>query len=171
MITQQSKNYAKILYSLQPNEEVVQNTKTILLSSKELVSALENPSISKKEKEAVIDKLFDNEIATFLKVLAEHKVIGHITEIMEAYEEILLEHKNVLKAKLTYTVMPDDSQLAAIKSMLCTKYNKTDVYLELEEDPSLIGGFVLYTGNTEYDKSIKGALSELQNTLIRRRSA
>ncbi|MFU0828355.1 MAG: hypothetical protein ACFWTJ_12655 [Lachnoclostridium sp.] len=40
--------------------------------------------------------------------------------------------------------------------------------MELKEDPSLIGGFVLKVGNTEYDKSIKGTLDELQKTLVRR---
>jgi F-type H+-transporting ATPase subunit delta len=171
MITQQSKNYAKILVSLQIKEEIVVKSKEILLNSNVLMEALENPAISKKEKETVIDQIFDKEITSFLKVLTNNKLIATFAEIMDAYEELLLEQKNILKAKLTYTVKLDEEQLEEIKTMLCQKYNKSGVYLEMEEDPSLIGGFVLYTGNTEYDKSIKGALSELQNTLIRRRSA
>jgi len=171
MITQQSKNYAKILDSLHIKEDIAVRTNDLLHNSNELVEALENPAISMKEKEAVIDKLFDKEITSFLKVLTNNNAIGSFTEIMNSYEELLLDHQNILKAKLTYTVKPDESQIEDIKNMLCEKYHKSGVYLELEEDPSLIGGFVLYTGNTEYDKSIKGALSELQKTLIRRRSA
>jgi len=171
MITQQSKNYAKILLSLQIKEEIVVKSKEILFNSNELMQALGNPAINKKEKEAVIDKIFDKEITSFIKVLTNNKLIGTFAEIIDAYEDLLLEQKNILKAKLTYTVKLDEKQLEEIKAMLCQKYNKSGVYLELEEDPSLIGGFVLYTGNTEYDKSIKGALSELQKTLIRRRSA
>lgn len=171
MITQQSKNYAKILDSLHIKEDITVRTSELLLNSNELVAALENPAISMKEKETVIDKLFDQEITSFLKVLTTNNAIGSFAEIMDSYEELLLDHQNILKAKLAYTVKPDESQIEEIKNMLCEKYHKSGVYLELEEDPSLIGGFVLYTGNTEYDKSIKGALSELQKTLIRRRSA
>ena len=88
--------------------------------------------------------------------------------IMEAYEAILLESKNMLKAKLKYVVKPDDEQITKIKDMLCNKYKKTGVSLELEEDASLIGGYILYVGNTEYDKSMMGALSEMKKTLVGR---
>lgn len=168
MITQQALNYAKLLYSLGLKEESVDQTKKLLLSCDELMDVLENPVIKKKEKESVIDALFENEIASFLKVLCENQVVGIFPEIVNAYEGLVLEHKNLLKAKLIYAVKPEDEQLEQIKSMLCNKYKKAGVFLVLEEDVSLIGGYVLYVGNTEYDKSIKGALSEMKKTLIGR---
>ncbi|HWT75215.1 MAG TPA: ATP synthase F1 subunit delta [Mobilitalea sp.] len=168
MITQRALNYAKILYSFGIKEETVDQTKKLLQNCSELTEVLENPVIKKKEKDNVIDALFDKEIASFLKVLCDNKVIGIFSEIMDAYEELVLEHKNMIKAKLIYTEKPEADQLEQIKSMLCNKYNKKGVSLELEEDASLIGGYVLYVGNTEYNKSIKGALSEMQKTLIGR---
>lgn len=168
MITGRALNYAKVLYSFGLNPSSVDKAKRLLLNCNELMEVLENPAVKKKEKENVIDALFDKEITNFVKVLCENKVIGIFSEIINAYEELLLEHKNELKAKLTYAVKPDDEQIEQIKSMLCNKYNKSGISLELEEDASLIGGYVLYVGDTEYDKSIKGALSEMQKTLIGR---
>ncbi len=168
MTSQRAINYAKVLYSLELQEETIKNTRNLLASCGELVEALENPAVKQPEKEAVIDALFEKEIYGFLKVLCENNIIGKYAEIFSAYEDIVLEQKSILKAKLTYAIKPEEEEITLIKKMLCEKYQKADVLLELEKDASLIGGYVLQIGNREFDKSIKGALSEMQKTLIGR---
>lgn len=168
MITQRALNYAKILYSLEVQEDSIKSAKNLLTNVSELVEVLENPVIGKQEKASVIDALFEKDIRSFLKVLCENNSIGLYTQIFDAYDELVLDNKNILKAKLTYAVKPKEDEMNQIKNMLCEKYKKTGVFLELEEDTSLIGGFVLHVGDMEYDKSIKGTLSVMQKTLIRR---
>lgn len=168
MITQRVLNYGKVLDSLQLAYQLIENTEKQLLSCSELIEVLDNPAIKKKEKHAIIEVLFDKEIVGFMKLLCDHGMISSYKEIKESYEDLMLEHRDMIKAKLCYTIRPRDTQLEEIKNMLCGKFEKKGVFLELEEDASLIGGFVLYIGGTEFDKSIKGALSELQKKLIGR---
>lgn len=168
MITSQAANFAKVLFSLKIQEEVVGKTREILSLNKELIEVLNNPTIRRQQKEAVIDRIFDKEICSFVKVLTLHGQIGNVDEIFREYDCLVLESKNLLKVTLAYVTKPEDAQLEQIKDMLCNKYRKAGVIMELKEDPSLIGGFVLTVGNTEYDKSIKGTLDELQKTLVRR---
>lgn len=168
MTTLQTANFAKALFSLELPEEVVEKTKKILKDNKIITEVLENPSINRQQKEAVIDRIFDREICGFVKVLNLHGLLGYADEIFQEYDSMILERKNLLKATLFYVTKPDDDQLEQFKDVLCKKYKKTGVIMELKEDPSLIGGFVLKVGNTEYDKSIKETLDELQKTLVRR---
>ncbi|HHV08953.1 MAG TPA: ATP synthase F1 subunit delta [Clostridiales bacterium] len=168
MISQRAVNYAQVLDSLKLDKESVEAAKKLLLGCRELMEVLESPAIKKKEKEAVLDEIFDQEMSKFLKLLCENQTVGLFAEIMEAYDEIVLEHNDMMKARLVYAVKPEEQQLKDIKAMLCEKYKKSDVFLELKEDASLIGGYVLYVGDMEYNKSIKGALSEMQKTLIGR---
>lgn len=168
MISQRALNYAKILFALKLQEETIQSTKNLLLNNSELMNVLENPVVKVQEKEAVIEALFDKEIHNFLKVLCENKSVELFSQIMEAYEEMAYEDQGIIKAKLSYATKPGAEEMDQIKKMLCEKYKKTGVFLELEEDASLIGGFVLYVRDMEYNKSIKGTLSEMQKTLIRR---
>ncbi len=168
MITQRAFHFAKVLTSLQISEEVIHGTEQCLLICLELTEALENPLVKKMEKYKVIETVFDAAIVDFMKLLCAHEAIGIFEEIQEAYEALTFEQRGILKAKLCYTMEPEDAQLEQIKNMLCEKYQKKDVFLQLEEAPSLIGGFVLYVGGTEFDKSIKGAISELQKALIER---
>lgn len=168
MITQRALNYGKVLKFLQVKEEVMDATDKLLNNCSALNEVLENPVIKRKEKYAVIDDIFVPDIADFMKLLCDHNMIGAFGEIKEAYDALMFEQRDVMKAKLFYATRPENVQLEQIKSMLCQKYKKKEVFLDLEEDASLIGGFVLYAEGTEFDKSIKGALSELQKTLIGR---
>ena len=168
MMTVKAANYAKVLFSLDLDVACVRTSLWTIMYNQELLSALENPSISKKNKEAVIDRIFDKEICAFLKVLCANKSIGLASSIMESYEEMVLKKSNKLEAKLSYVTEPDNEEIEQIKAMLCNKYGKAGVKLELEEDASLLGGYTLTVGDMIYDKSMKGSLLELTKTLARR---
>lgn len=168
MITQRTVNYAKVLFEMQPSPKSIEQAKRLLGDCSELIEVLEHPVIKKLEKDTVIDSLFDREIGSFIKLLCDNRMIGSFDDIFRAYEDMTLEQKNIIRAKLSYAVKPGDEQLEQIKKMLCEKYEKSEVILETEQNAGLIGGYVLYVGDMEYDKSIKGALSDMQKTLIGR---
>jgi len=164
-MTQHDMNYAKALFDLNISAVCVQNSKDIILENRELLDVLSDPTIKKREKHAVIDSIFDKEIRNFLKALCDNESIEHISRIFDIYEEVVLDSKNIIKAYLSYVTKPDENQLEKFKKFVCNKYNKKSVLLELKEDSSLIGGFILSIGDIEYDKSIKGTLLSLHKTL------
>ena len=137
MMTVKAANYAKVLFSLNLDEACVRTSLWTIIYSQELLAALENPIISKKNKEAVIDRIFDKEICAFLKVLCANKSIGLASSILESYEEMILNKNNKLEAKLSYVTEPDNEEIEQIKTMLCNKYGKAGVKLELEEDETV----------------------------------
>jgi F-type H+-transporting ATPase subunit delta len=165
-MTQHAINYAKVLFDLYIPEESIHNMAQLVLGNRELIEALSNPAIKKNEKGNVIDVVFDEEVRSFLKVLCDNECFEIIDEILEAYNAILLDSKNIIKATITFVTRPDDDQLEKIKEMVCKKYNKSGVLLELKEDSSLLGGFILSVGDMVYDKSILGTLSNLHKTLV-----
>jgi F-type H+-transporting ATPase subunit delta len=165
-MTQSAVNYAKVLYELKISEECISNTKMLIENSKELVQALSNPAVKKKEKHAVIDTIFDSEMRNFLKVLCDNHGFSMILHIFDEYKTLLLHSKNILKATITYVTKPDEEQIRKIEEFICKKYNKAGVLLELKEDPSILGGFVLTVGSTEFDTSMEGALTSLYKTLV-----
>lgn len=157
-------NFAKALYELNISRESIQKARKHL-EMDELYRALSNPVIRKKEKLAVIDTVFSNEIKNFLKVLCDYDSFPVIFQILQAYEDLLLRNNNGIKAVVCYVSRPNEEELIKIKEAVCIKHKKTVVVLELREDPSLIGGFTLQVGDILYDKSIRGALDQLYNTL------
>lgn len=164
-MTQTANNYGTVLYELGITKETVEKTKEILKLTSELPQVLGCPVVSGKEKHQVIERFFPKEIQNFLKELCDHDHIDVINDVFAAYQNCYDEKNGILRAKLYGVRLPDEKQLAQIRSYLAEKYQKKQVELEFEEQPELIAGFVLRVGDIEEDFSIRGRLNRLQQKL------
>lgn len=167
-MTERAMQYGKVLFKLNVDKAIMEATDLLLKENKALMDALDNPSVKAEEKHRVIDKLFDKSIAGFIKVVTDNHIITEISDIFEACEECAIEEKNWVKATFYYVSKPGEEQLKAVKDKICKEYNKDGVELELIEQPSLLGGFVLKVKDFETDRSIKGRLEQLTKNLVRR---
>ena len=168
MITQRAMNYAKVLGDLFIAKTDADKVNELLTQVEQVGEVLDNPLVRMLEKKAIIKALFPESMWKFMRLLCEHKAVGIWSDIYEAYEDLEFEKQGRIKATLRYAMQLDKEDLEQLENMICKKYNKTGVEMELIEDPGIIGGMVLKVRNTEYDKSIKGSLEELQKTLVRR---
>lgn len=167
-MTETSINYGKALYGLSVPENAVNRTKEIFRAAPCLGSTLENPLVSLTEKEQVIDKIFPPEMRNFLKVTCKYHKIGSIQDIIDAYGEYSRKQREILQAVLTYVTLPREDQIEKMKEFLCREFSVKEVSLNLQEDRSLIGGFILRAGDYEYDWSLRGRHRKLEQKLTRR---
>lgn len=158
-------NYATILYNLEVDEDVVQAAKNIFLQNEELVQSLCDPLVSFHEKENVIDRIFDEKIASFLKVLCKDEKINEISNIFDAYAQIAAASTDVLTATVTCVEPPNEEQAEKIKQFLCKRFSAPAVELKIIEDESLIGGFTIQCNDILFDRSMKSKLSDLQQDM------
>lgn len=158
-------SFGKTLFQLKIPNQVIEESKTLFMQNSVLKEALANPSVTKEEKHKVIDSLFLPEIRNFLKVLCDNGSINEFEEVSIAYDKCCLDSKNVLKADLVYAKEPSIEQIEAMKQIIAKKYKKDSVKLEMKQDSSLIGGFLLQIGDEEYDYSVKGRLAQLYKKL------
>lgn len=168
MIMNDSQNCAKVLFSLDLPEGEIEDAEKLWNSSAELREALCSKAVTVQEKYAVCDKLFSGELSAFMKVMCEFGHISKLGSIFEAYRAEKLRSEDALSAELYYVNMPDEEMIESIKTTLKKKYGVSRVELKAESDESLFGGYLLCVGDTEYDKSISGAVKALHKKLIRR---
>mgnify|MGYP002082412101 FL=1 len=114
---------------------------------------------------SVIDQVFPESMKNFLKVVCKNQRVNLINEIFDAYDEYCDEQAHILTAVLTCVEPPSEEQLDKMKVFLCDKYQKADVKIQIVEDTSLLGGFILHVENDEYDWSLKGRLTRLEQKL------
>lgn len=167
-MTQTSINYGIVLYELGISRETVQDTKAIFEESPELCGILTNPVIGIREKHTVIEKVIPKEMVNFIKTVCDYQRSGRIFEIFEAYEDWYEKQNSILQAVLYYVTEPDAEQQKKFKDFLSRKYGCREVKLHMERKPELIGGFVLCAGNDEYDRSLRGSILQMRQTMIRR---
>lgn len=161
-------NYARVLFDMNIEAEQIEEMRALLTESPELISALKNPLVRKAEKRNVIDKLFPQSVRSFVKVMSDNDDIECVNEMLEAYDAMVRESKSTVKAVFTYVTKPDDAQIEQLKKKIAKDHNKKNVVLELKQDKSLIGGFVLTVGDTVLDQSVKTSMTRLQRHFAER---
>lgn len=165
-MTQTAINYGKVLYQLNVSKESILETQKILKEVPDVLEILDNPTISFLQKQKVIVRVFPRELHNFLCVVCKYKHVQLLNEIFQAYQEHYNEQKEILSATLYYVTPPREEQLEGIKKFLKKQYRMQSVVLELKEDKSLVGGFIIRIKDHEYDNSLKGSIHELQQKLI-----
>lgn len=157
--------YAKVLYDMAVPEEVIKETETIFADSEELILVLESPIVTKDEKHKIVDRIFDDTIRNFLKVVTDYGKSGILPEIFRAYRQYKNEMAGIVCARLAYVVPPTKEQQEGMEQFVCREFHANGVIWEMEERPELIGGFLLIVNGREYDYSMQGRLKRLEQKL------
>ena len=157
--------YAKVLNELGISKEAVLEAGNIFEKSQELKAALVNPVITKETKHNIIDKVFSEEMRTFLKVVCDHEKMTIAEQIFAAYEELQNQAAGVKTVYLRYTALPSEEQKKQMGDFIKKKYGAGDIKWVMAEDKALIGGFILQVDGKEYDYSVQGRLNRLQRKL------
>lgn len=161
-------NYARVLYELSVRREAIDETRRIFSETPQVGRALLSPVVPRLEKERAIDRIFPLEMRNFLKVLCKYQKMDCIDEIFAAYDSYCLKQSSGLRAVLRYVTPPKEEQKEGMIAFLKKEFHVQKAELELKEDKSLIGGFVLTAQGREFDWSLQGRYKKLRQKLMRR---
>jgi F-type H+-transporting ATPase subunit delta len=171
--------YARALFDVARQEQVdlavvqrdLSGFARLVAGNGELQRALTNPAIPVGRKRALLDALLARSgglapmVTKLLQLLAEHDRLNLLPDLDAAFEQRLMDYRQVVRAELrTATPLPDD-RIAALREGL-QRATGRDVQLETRVDPSIIGGAVARIGSTVYDGSVTRQLQKLKASLI-----
>ena len=167
-VTPTAVNYAEALYELKIPLTAVQTAEEIFSGNPQLQKALENPVVSQGEKDALIPRIFPKESVNLLRVLCSHSCIRLLSQVRQAYEDLIRQKNQVLRATLTCVTPPDAPTQKRLTEFIRKKHHANEVELDIVQDPSLVGGFILSCGDSIYDWSLSGRIQRMKQTLTRR---
>ena len=110
------------------------------------------------------DALFDSG-TNMLKLLAENERLALLPEIAELFEEERAEFEKSVHAKVVSATAMGDAQQKQVVDALAKRLGK-EVTLSHEVDESLIGGAIIYAGDTVIDGSVANRLEKLTHSLV-----
>jgi len=129
---------------------------------------VDNPSIDKCDKQELINKVFkDLEqelVKSFLGVLVKKGRIGHMPEIVKAFENLVNEQSGVQLASLESAVALEVGSKDELITKLSKRFDKK-IVLQETINPALLGGFIVRVGDTVIDGSVKRNVLELAHAL------
>ncbi len=143
----------------------METVKDTLSASKELRSVLKSPVITTEDKKAALLAIFSEQgdkVKSLIQVLSNNQRTDILGNIAESYLQLYNEAQGVQIAKVT-TAIPIS---AALEKEVLQKVEELtgskQVTLENEVDESIIGGFILRIGDSQYNASIANQLGNLK---------
>lgn len=98
--------------------------------------------------------------ANFLGVLAKNRRLGQLSSVIRAFDTLSARHRGEIKAEVTSAHPLDDAQVEALRKNLRTRMG-TDIAIDLNIDPAILGGLVVKIGSRMIDGSIRTKLNNL----------
>lgn len=140
-------------------------------TSRELARVFESLVIPREKKKKVIEALFAGRLEPltirFVALLVEKERENLLPAIVAAYRALQDEERGVLEVHVR-TAFPLNEAGAQPLVKKLTQLTGKKIRLQLQQDPSLIGGVVVRIGDTVYDGSVRQQLAALRERLRHR---
>lgn len=170
-----AKRYALALFDLaiEKNcindfENQVQTMYRILNSEEEFMKVLQHPQVLRDEKIKLIQGIFSSKIADeligLLILVIQKNRQDHILDILNVFLDQVKAYKGIVSATVISAVPLSKEQINQITQKLIAGLKKK-VEIQLQIDPSIIGGLKIRVGDQILDSSIEGKLHSLKAEL------
>lgn len=141
----------------------------ILNESDDLTRMVRSPVYSTEDQSkgigAVLDKAgIGGIVGNFLRVVAANRRAFVMPQLLSAFRKLLAEHKGEITAQVSVATKLTAAQTKELKAALKSAVGK-DVALDVDVDPSLLGGMIVKVGSRQIDTSLKTKLSTLKLAL------
>jgi len=157
--------------SLNPQHALteLQAVAALLASSTDLRNALLSPTVPPSRKRHVMARLAEplgisKQIRNFIYVLIDHRRVGDLSSMTEAFEVLLDEHLGLVRADVSSARELNPAQRAALELEL-SRLSGKKAKLRFTTDPDLVAGAVARVGSLVYDGSVRGQLDKMRAKL------
>ncbi len=146
------------------------NVLTILSHSKDLYDALTNPLVTVADKEAIVDKVFEQDvdvlIKNFLKLLVEKNRFNLIYDIVTVFNTLLDDINEVARIEVVSAVELNDMEKSRIQDKLAEKLNK-QISVKYKTDEAIIAGLIFKMGDDIIDMSVSHKLEDYKKAIMK----
>ena len=134
----------------------------------EMAQVVGNPKFSAKQVADLFVSLSgepgNQELASFVGILAENERLDVLTQIQEIYEQLKSAEEGVKDAVVTSAYPLDGAQLKNLRSQLEAHFG-SKLQPRVEVDAALIGGVKVAVGDQVLDASVRGKLEAMATAL------
>jgi F-type H+-transporting ATPase subunit delta len=171
-----SGRYATALFELARDEKSIDAVRAdldkfeaMLADSADLKRLVRSPVFSADaQSKALSAVLAQAEIsgisANFLKVLTANRRLFAITDVIRAFRALVAKFKGEATADVMVAETLNEKNLDALKTALKSVTGK-DVTLNVNVDPSIIGGLVVKLGSRMVDSSLRTKLNSIKHAM------
>ncbi len=172
-----SSTYGEALFELASEKnavsamlEEVSGLQMVLKENQELSVLMNNPKVSKDEREGIIKAVFGGRICAdllnFLILLVQKGRYAQVEEILAYFTDRVKEAEGIGTGYVTTAIELTPAKKDEIhkKLLATTSYREIDVIYQV--DPAIIGGMTVRINDRVVDSSIKTKLENMERSLL-----
>ena len=171
-----SGRYATALFELARDEKSIDPVKAdldrfeaMLTDSADLKRLVRSPVFSADSQSKALAAVFDRAgisgtAANFLKVLTANRRLFAVSDVIRAFRALVARFKGEATADVTVAEPLSDRNLDVLKTALKSVTGK-DVALNVNVDPSIIGGLVVKLASRMVDSSLRTKLNSIKHAM------
>ena len=142
----------------------------LISQSEDFNSLIKDPTNKQENQLNVINIIFEkfnlnNLLKKFLNFLIIKRRFFYVEKILKDFLMICSKNRGEISAKLTVAKELSENQINKIKNDLSQDFG-SDVKLNYNYDPGLIGGLIMQIESVMIDTSIKNKLQKIENKMI-----
>ena len=172
-----AKSYSQALFELSSEEknldDIEKNVTSVLKlinESKDFNSLIKDPTNKQEDQLNVINLIFEkfnlnNLLKKFLNFLVMKRRFFYVEKILKDFVMICSKNRGEISAKLTVAKELNKNEINKIKDELTQNFG-SNVKLNYNYDPDLIGGLIMQVESVMIDTSIKNKLQQIENKMI-----
>ncbi len=172
-----AKSYSQALYELASEEKILNNVEEHVLSFLKLIAQSEDfnllikdPTNRQEHQLNVINQIFEKFnlntlLKKFLNFLVMRRRFFYVEKILKDFIMICSKNRGEISAKLSVAKELNENEINKIKNDLSQNFG-SDVKLNYNYDPDLIGGLIMQVESVMIDTSIKNKLQQIENKMI-----
>ena len=172
-----AKSYSQALYELASEEKKLNDVEEHTISIIKLISQSEDfnllikdPTNKQKDQLNIINIIFEKFnlntlLKKFLNFLVMKRRFFYVEKILKDFVMICSKNRGEISAKLTVAKELNENEISKIKNDLSQTFG-SDIKLNYNYDPDLIGGLIMQVESIMIDTSIKNKLQKIENKMI-----
>lgn len=135
-----------------------------------LWKVMTNPAVPAPKKRAIVDTLLPQlgvtpVVQKTLQMLASRDRIALLPDIVEAYSGKLMDHQQVVRARVTSAMPLPADRVKTLERELAGITGRR-VVMSADVDPAMMGGLVTQIGSTVWDGSVRRQLEKIREKLV-----
>ena len=171
------KSYSQALYELASEEKKLNDVEEHVISiiklisqSEDFNSLIKNPTNKQDDQINSINIIFErfnlnNLLKKFLNFLIMKRRFFYVEKILKDFVMICSKNRGEVSAKLTVAKELNENEINKIKDELSQNFG-SNVKLNYNYDPDLIGGVIMQVESVMIDTSIKNKLQKIETKMI-----
>ena len=169
--------YSLALYELASETNILNEVEDHSISILQLIKESEDfnllikdPTNKQEDQLNVINIIFkkfnlNKLLNKFLNFLVEKRRLFYLEKILKDFILICSKNRGEIYAKLSASKELNENEINNIKNELSQNFG-SNVKLNYNYDPSLIGGLIIQVGSIMIDTSVKNKLQQIENRMI-----